>query len=147
MKAEELMRQVVAGFESADLEPLIAALHDNVVWKSASKQDMVFRFGGDYCTKLGVLDALSDILMDYTINQMRPREIVAAGDVVWGLFDVELDYDPTRGMDAVGKSEQCRSVELEVAIRWRLKDEKIIEHQAFFDTASLLIQQGHPPGH
>ena len=125
MNAEELMRRVIAGFESADLEPLIAALHDNVVWKSASKQDMVFRFGGDYCTKLGVLDALSDILMDYTINQMRPREIVAAGDVVWGLFDVEL----------------------EVAIRWRLKDEKIIEHQAFFDTASLLIQQGHPPGH
>lgn len=147
MNTEELMRQIVSGFESADLEPLIAALHDNVMWKSASKQEKVFRFGGDYCSKLGVLDALSDILMDYTINQMRPKEIVAAQDVVWGLFDVELDYDPTRGMDAIGKSEQSRPVELEVAIRWRLKDEKIIEHQAFFDTASLLIQQGHPTGH
>jgi hypothetical protein len=29
-----------------------------------------------------------------------------------------------------------------MAIRWRLKDGKIIEHQGFFDTASLLIQQG-----
>ena len=147
MDAAELMRHVVTSFESADLEPLIAALHDNVTWKSASKQDHVFRFGGDYYSKLGVLDALSDILMDYTINQMRPREIVASGEVVWGLFDVEVDYDAHRGMDAVGKSEQCRSVELEVAIRWRLKDGKIIEHQSFFDTASLLIQQGHPPAH
>ena len=30
----------------------------------------------------------------------------------------------------------------EFAVRWRLKDGKIIEHQAFWDTASLLIQQG-----
>ena len=147
MDPEKLMRHIVESFERTDLEPLIEALHDDVVWKSASKQENVFRFGGDYYSKLGVLDALSDILMDYTINQMRPREIVASGNVVWGLFDVELDYDTARGMDAVGKSEQCRSVELEVAIRWRLKDGKIIEHQSFFDTASLLIQQGHPPAH
>ncbi|HET7084628.1 MAG TPA: nuclear transport factor 2 family protein [Rhizomicrobium sp.] len=139
------MRQVIAAFERADLEPLLAALHDDVVWKSASKQDKVFRFGGNYRTKLGVLDAVSDIVMDYTIHHMRPKEIVAAGNVVWGLFDVELDYDSARDMDAVGKSEQSRAVELEVAIRWRLQDGKIIEHQSFFDTASLLIQQGHPP--
>jgi hypothetical protein len=28
-----------------------------------------------------------------------------------------------------------------MAIRWRLKDGKIIDHQAFFDTAYLLITQ------
>jgi hypothetical protein len=78
---------------------------------------------------------------------MKPREIVAAGNVVWGLFDVELDYDPSRGVDDIGKSKHSKSAELEVAIRWRLKDEKIIEHQAFFDTASLLIQQGYAPAH
>jgi hypothetical protein len=29
-----------------------------------------------------------------------------------------------------------------MAFRWRLKDGKIIEHQGFWDTASLMIQQG-----
>jgi len=143
MDPEKLMRHVVKSFEETDLEPLIEALHDDVVWKSASKQENVFRFGGDYYSKLGVLDALSHILMDYTIHQMRPREILTSGNVVWGLFDVELDYDH-KGMDPVGKSEESKSIELEVAIRWRLRDGKIIEHQSFFDTASLLIQQGHP---
>ena len=47
-------------------------------------------------------------------------------------------------MDPVGKSDQNKAIELEVVIRWRLRDGKIIEHQSFFDTASLLIQQGHP---
>jgi|KBSMisStandDraft_5_1062788.scaffolds.fasta_scaffold16899_4 ketosteroid isomerase-like protein len=145
MDPEKLMRHIVESFERTDLEPLIEALHDDVVWKSASKQENVFRFGGDYYSKLGVLDALSHILMDYTIHQMRPREILTSGNVVWGLFDVELDYDH-KGMDPVGKSEESKSIELEVAIRWRLRDGKIIEHQSFFDTASLLIQQGHPRG-
>jgi ketosteroid isomerase-like protein len=143
MDPEKLMRHVVKSFEETDLEPLIEALHDDVVWKSASKQENVFRFGGDYYSKLGVLDALSHILMDYTIHHMRPREILASGNVVWGLFDVELDYDH-KGMDPIGKSEQSEAIELEVVIRWRLRDGKIIEHQSFFDTASLLIQQGHP---
>jgi len=143
MDPEKLMRHVVKSFEETDLEPLIEALHDDVVWKSASKQENVFRFGGDYYSKLGVLDALSHILMDYTIHHMRPREILASGNVVWGLFDVELDYDH-KGIDPVGKSDQNKAIELEVVIRWRLRDGKIIEHQSFFDTASLLIQQGHP---
>ena len=143
MDPEKLMRHVVKSFEETDLEPLIEALHDDVVWKSASMQENVFRFGGDYYSKLGVLDALSHILMDYTIHHMRPREILASGNVVWGLFDVELDYDH-KGMDPVGKSDQNKAIELEVVIRWRLRDGKIIEHQSFFDTASLLIQQGHP---
>jgi ketosteroid isomerase-like protein len=146
MKPEELMRKVMAGIEKSDLEPLLDALHDDVVWKSASKEERVFRFGGDYQTKLGVIEALYQITMDYTVRHMWPKEILASGNVVWGLFDVELDYD-TKGVDPVGKCEDIRSVELEMAIRWRLKDGKIIEHQSFFDTASLLIQQGHPPGH
>jgi EAL domain-containing protein (putative c-di-GMP-specific phosphodiesterase class I) len=44
--------------------------------------------------------------------------------------------------DPKGANEPKRNIALEMAIRWRLKDSKIIEHQAFFDTASLLVQQG-----
>jgi ketosteroid isomerase-like protein len=66
---------------------------------------------------------------------MTPKEIRASGDVVWGLFDVGLRYD------AKGKISGDAPAQLNMAIRWRLQDGKIIEHQAFFDTAHLLRQQ------
>jgi hypothetical protein len=77
--------------------------------------------------------------MDYTFHRFVPREIVAKGDIVWGLFDADIGYNPKRGKDP------AKQVSLEIAIRWKLKDGKIIEHQAFFDTASLLTQQGQGP--
>lgn len=146
MEPEELMRKVIAGFEKSDLQPLLDALHDDVVWKSASKKPGMFRFGGNYQTKLGVIEALSQISMDYTVQHMWPKEITTCGDVVWGLFDVETAYDP---MDpdpmAASTSAQEKMIQLEMAIRWRLKDGKIIEHQSFLDTA-LLLAKGHPAG-
>jgi len=146
MDPEELMRKVIAGFQKSDLEPLLDALHDDVVWKSASKQPGMFRFGGNYQTKLGVIEALSQVTMDYTVHHMWPKEITTSGDVVWGLFDVEMAYDPMDpDLVTTSTSGQEKMIALEMAIRWRLKDGKIIEHQTFFDTASLL-SQGHPAG-
>jgi ketosteroid isomerase-like protein len=136
MDGAKLMRSVTAAFGKSDLQPLLSALHDDIVWKTASKQEEVFRFGGEYKGRAGVVDVLSKISMDYTFRRLAPREILASGDIVWGLFDATLSFDPK------GKSVPSNSVELEMAIRWRLKDGKIIEHQAFFDTAALLIQQG-----
>jgi ketosteroid isomerase-like protein len=135
MNPEELMRKVVAAFEKSDLQPLFDALHEDVVWKSASKQPGMFRFSGNYSNKSGVTEVLSQIAMDYTFHHMRPKEILAFGDVVWGLFDVSLAFEPK------SKATHSKSMALEMAIRWRLKDGKVIEHQAFFDTASLLVQQ------
>jgi len=135
MGAEELMRTVVAAFEKSDLKPLLDALHQDVVWKSASRQEGLFSFQGEYRNRAGVTEVLSHISKDYTFHRMKPREITAAGDVVWGLFDVEVRYD------AKGKSAEAKNIALDIAIRWRLKDGKIIEHQAFLDTAYLMMQQ------
>ena len=135
MGAEELMRTVVAAFEKSDLKPLLDALHQDVVWKSASRQEGLFSFQGEYRNRAGVTEVLSHISKDYTFHRMKPRDITAAGDVVWGLFDVEVRYD------AKGKAADAKNVALEIAIRWRLKDGKIIEHQAFLDTAYLMMQQ------
>jgi ketosteroid isomerase-like protein len=139
MDGAELMRKVAAGFEKSDLQPLLDAIHEEIVWKTASKQEGVFRFDGEYKNRPGVLDVLSKISMDYTFHYLRPKEILAVGDVVWGHFDASLSFDPK------GKGGADKTVNLEMAIRWRLKDGKIIEHQGFFDTASLLIQQGKMP--
>ena len=78
--------------------------------------------------------------MDYTFYRFKPREIVAKGNVVWGLFDAEIGYKPFVGRDT------AKHVCLEIAIRWQLQDGLIIEHQGFFDTASLLTQQGQAVG-
>ena len=132
---EDLMRTIVAAFEKSDLRPLLNALHDDVVWKSASRHDGPLSFKGDYKNKTGVLEVLSLMSRDYTFHHLKPKEIVASGDVVWGLFDAGLRYDPK------GKGIGSATVQLEIAIRWRLEDGKIIEHQAFFDTAHLMVQQ------
>jgi ketosteroid isomerase-like protein len=134
--AEELMRKVSAAFEKGDLQPLLDSLHPDIVWKAASTQAGLFRFSGSHHQRAGVRDVTSQIAMDYTFYHFQPREIVASGDVVWGLFDAEIGYKPMAGRDT------SRHVNLEIAIRWQLQDGKIIQHQAFFDTASLLSQQG-----
>jgi ketosteroid isomerase-like protein len=136
MDGADLMRKVAAGFEKSDLQPLLEAMHEEIVWKTASKQEGVFRFGGEYKGRAGILDVLAGMSMDYTFCHLRPKEIFAKEDVVWGLFDAALSIDPK------GKLVPANIVNLDMAIHWRLKDGKIIEHQAFFDTAALLMQQG-----
>lgn len=133
-----MMRTIVAAFAELDLQPLLDAVHEDVVWRSASKLEGPFSFRGEYRNRAGVRELLSIISKDYTFEHMKPKEIVASGDVIWGLFDVGLRYD------AKGKGVVPAIVALDMAIRWRLKDNKIIEHQAFFDTALLLAHQAPP---
>ena len=80
MDGAELMRSVTAGFEKSDLQPLLAAMHDDIVWKTASKHEGVFRFGGEYKGRAGIVDVLSKIAMDYTFSRLTPKEILASGD-------------------------------------------------------------------
>ena len=82
MDGAELMRKVAAGFEKSNLQPLLDAMHDDIVWKTASKQEGVFRFGGEYRGRAGVLAVLSQLAMDYTFRRLRPKEILANDDTV-----------------------------------------------------------------
>ncbi len=135
MSGEKLMRTIVAAFAQSDLQPLLNALHEDVVWKSATKHEGLFRFHGEYRNRSGVIEVLSNIAKDYTFHYMEPVEIFAVGDVVWGYFDVKLRYD------SKGHAAKPKIIKLDMAIRWRLRDDKIIEHRAFFDTAYLLMEQ------
>ena len=133
---EELMRTVAAAFAVGDLRPLLAAVHKDIVWKTASPHDHLFRFGGVHERRTGVMEVTGEIASEYVFRRLEPREIVTSGDVVWGLFDAEVKYQP------VGDKRVYPFLQLDMAIRWQLKDGKIIEHQAFFDTAALLLQRG-----
>lgn len=136
MNHAEEMRKITAAFAKSDLQPLFDAVHDDIVWKSASGQDGLFRFSGAYRKRAGLLIVLAQLAKTYTFYRFDPKEIVECGDIVWGIFDVGLFFGPK------GTDEPKKPITLEFALRWKFRDGKLIEHQAFFDTASLLIQQG-----
>jgi len=86
------------------------------------------------CTngKAGVAQALADVSKRCRCRHFEPREVISIGEIVWGLFEVEIEY-----------FEEQKVVVTEMAIRWRVRHGKILEHQAFTDTASLLFPP-HP---
>ncbi len=136
MTPEELMRAVTRGIANNDLRPLMDAVDDKTVWKSAAAEGP-FRFAGIYRARTGVAEVTSNIFAEYTFERFEPKEIVSSGEIVWGLFDAACRYRPARNPDAAPKA-----VRFEVAMRLRVKVDKIVEYQTFFDTASLLRQQG-----
>ena len=114
----------------------MGAIHEDIVWKTATKHPGLFRISGEHKGRAGVLNVLSNISMNFKLHRFTPKEIIADRDTVWGHMDVSMTFD------AKSKGHLAKAIDMELAIRWRLKDGKIIEHQTYFDTASLLIQQG-----
>jgi ketosteroid isomerase-like protein len=134
--AEELMRRVAEAFERADLRPLFDAIDgEKIVWKSGSVREGPFRFGGRYAKREGVVELTSQLAAAYRFRYFTPKEIVSKGDVVWGLFDVAGDF--LANGDGAG---EARPFRFECAIRWRLQNSRIVEHQTFFDTDDLFRQ-------
>jgi ketosteroid isomerase-like protein len=133
---EALMRLVTAAFAAGDLRPLLAAIHKDIVWKAGSPDTNLFRFAGTHERRTGVMEVTGELASEYIFHRLEPREITVKGDVVWGLFDAGIKYQP------VGDKRIYPFLDLDMAIRWRIKDGKVIEHQEFFDTAALLRQRG-----
>ncbi len=125
-----LMARVTRAFAEGDMQPLLTALDDNVQWTSNSPVPY-FRFGGGHTNRDGVKELLALIAATYMFRRFQAKEIVAEGETVWGLFEVEAAHQSS------GKQ-----VKLDLAIRWIMRDGKVISHQGFFDTASVLLQQG-----
>lgn len=135
--AEKLMKNVIEAWGEADIGPILEALDENVIWKSASScENGVFRFGGVYQGKRSVMALLSRLSTNYFFRRYVAKEIVSMGEIVWGLFDVQGSYLPSGGRESDRKQ-----INLETAFRWRIRDGKILEAQTFFDTAALLVQQ------
>ncbi|MDE2631415.1 MAG: nuclear transport factor 2 family protein [Alphaproteobacteria bacterium] len=134
MTPDALMRKIAKAFEQGELQPLFDAIDDNTVWRSGSQLEGLFRFGGEYRKYAGVKELISRIASAYTFRRFEPKETVAGGDVVWGWFDIETEYRPTR-----------KIATFEIVIRWQVRNGKILDHRAFLDTTYLLHQQGELP--
>jgi ketosteroid isomerase-like protein len=130
MTPEDMFRDVAKGLANSDLAPLFSIIDENTVWISASAPGGAFRFGGEYQRRAGVVEVTALIATTYHFTRFEPREIMSQGEVLWALVDAEAQYRPT------GKT-----LKTAIAIRWRVRDGKLLEHQAFFDTAHVLAQQ------
>jgi ketosteroid isomerase-like protein len=124
-----LMASVAKAFKEGDLRPLFEAIDDSIVWTSTSPVEF-FRFGGVHFNRAGVTELSAQIFSTYHFRAFTPISIVAEGETVWGHFNMEMIHLPS---GRVAKSE--------IAIRWVVRNKKVVEHQGFFDTATMLMHQ------
>ena len=134
---EALMRRVTKAFAANDTRPLMDVIDDHTVWKSAAAPGSPFQFGGTYRSRAGIAEVTSSIFSAYTFYRFEAKEIVESGEIAWGLFEVEGSYHPKKD-----RNRPAIPIRYECAMRWRVRNGKLIEYQSFFDTASLLHQQG-----
>ena len=135
---EDLMKTVIEAWGQADVRPVFSALDDNVTWISAAARwDERLRSGGIHRGRGNVIALLSKISTAFFNHACTTKEIVSRGEIVWGLFQVASIYAaPSDGYVV------RRPVNLEMALRWRIRSGRIIDAQTFFDTAGLLRQLG-----
>jgi ketosteroid isomerase-like protein len=127
---KNLMLSVVSAFRHGDMQPLLDAIAEDVVWNSNAPSEF-FRFGGLRRGRVGVLEFTALMASLYQFRRFEPRLILAQGDVVWGQIECEARH-----------LRSGRTVRYDLSMRWTVKDGKIVEHQGIFDTASVLMQQG-----
>ena len=135
---EHLMKSVVEAWGRADMQPLKDALDDQIVWKSAATRwDDRIRSGGVHNGRAEVIALFSKVQTAYFNHGAKLKEISSNGETVWGLFEVTGAYAPV----AEGRQRASRTMTGEIALRWRIRNGKIIEAQTFFDTAGLIAEQ------
>jgi ketosteroid isomerase-like protein len=125
-----LMLSVFAAFRDGNLEPLFEAISPDVVWNATAPREF-FRFGGTYRGIEGMHEFTALLSSRYHFTRFDPKIVTATGDQVWGVFEAEALHQPS-----------SRYVRFDISLRWTVKNGKIAEHQCFFDTAGVLIQQG-----
>lgn len=125
-----LMLSVFAAFKDSDLGPLFDAIHPDVVWKVTAPKEF-FRFGGTHRGIAGMREYTALLFSRYHFVRFHPKSVAAKGEQVFGLFEAEAKHRPSG-----------RYVKSDIAIRWTVREGKVVEHQGFFDTAGVLIQQG-----
>jgi len=122
---EDLVRTVLRAYAQSDIEPLMAHLADDIVWHSATiAKDPASHFGGTYLGRAGVTELMAQIASGYTFLRLDPVDIISANGVHWALCESEIL--PGARQD---------TIRLPMAIRFRIRGDRIAEVHVFFDTA------------
>jgi hypothetical protein len=135
---ENLMSEIVEAWGDGDLRPLLAMIHNEIVWHSAAPEwDQRLRSGGTHKGRTNVVALFSELSTAYFNRRCRTSEVLSRGNVVWGRFTVEGHYIPSKLASVV----RPKPLEWEILLRWRIEQGKIIYARTHFDVGALLAQQ------
>ncbi len=130
MTPEALMRRLAKAIENSDLQSLVAAVDEQVAWHVGTRQPGIFGLGGTYLSRAGLLEVTAKIATQLNFYRFEPKEILAGDEIVWGWFDVAATL--------IGRPTQ--HVQCDFALRWRVRNGKILESRSFYDTADVAAQ-------
>jgi ketosteroid isomerase-like protein len=123
------LTRIITAYGLNDVGPLLAALHDDIVWIS-NGPDEHLRFAGKHVGRANAIAGLSAMATDYTLHSYRIIEMIGEGDVVW--MQAQLETTPRRGGP--------RHV-VDFANRWEFRDGKIVSIIEYYDSATLLLRE------
>lgn len=130
---KELVRRFIAAYVQRDHATALELLGENVIWTLHALPGH-FRFGGRWEGMTRVRQGLSMVAADYTIHRYDIVHIVGEGDTVWTTSRLAATHRMTE-----------RPVDFEIAARWKIRDGKIVAATEYFDSATVLTQQGDVP--
>jgi ketosteroid isomerase-like protein len=125
-----LVQRILAAYAQSDLTPLLEAIHPDIVWTSSAPSEH-YGFAGRHTGRAGTLAGMAKIATDYQLNHYAVSELVAEGDVVW--MTAQVDFTHRRS---------STRLRFPLVSRWHIVEGKIRSLTEYFDSASLLIQQG-----
>ncbi|MBS0470045.1 MAG: nuclear transport factor 2 family protein [Proteobacteria bacterium] len=125
-----LIRRILAAYAQADLEPFLEAIGDDFVWTSAAPE-VFYGFGGCHIGRAGALAVMSKIATEYQLATYDVSELVGEGDIVWMTANVVFTHRKS------GVRQTFKLVS-----RWQIQDGKVLALTEYFDSATLLINEG-----
>lgn len=124
------VRRILAAYAQSDLEPLLQAIHPEIVWITQAPPEY-YPFGGRHEGRAGTLAGMAKIATIYSLNGYEIAELIAEGDVVW----------MTANLDFTHRKSGAR-LQFQLVSRWEFKDGKVLKLTEYFDSASVLLQEG-----
>ena len=121
MSSLQLVRGLYESFARGDLAGVLAQFDPQIVWLEAAGFPSV---GGRHLGHQGVQAALTRVAEDWENLTVAPREYVGDGDLIVVLGETSGTFRKTG-----------RSFKSPFAHTLRLRDGKVIEWQAYIDTA------------
>ncbi len=127
---KEQVRRILRAYAQSDLEPLLQAIHPQIVWTTQAPTEF-YPFGGRHDGRAGTLAGMAKIATIYSLNAYDVVEIVGEGDVVW--MTADLDFTHRRS---------GARLRFQLVSRWQFQDGKVLKLTEYFDSASVLLQEG-----
>ena len=124
------LNRIIAAYAIGDLTQLLDALSADVVWTSHGPPDQL-RFAGAHEGRDNCLAGLSIMAADFALHSYEVVEMIAEGDVVWMQARVETSRRTGGPRHTIN-----------VANRWEFRDGKVVSITEYYDSASMLMNDG-----